>query len=292
MKRITITVCIVSILFIGILFCSEEINGDELQNVLESRPDDLASPMAMRAWEWQDIDHIMEYTTAVIRGKVHNIKKDTYDNHGYMMDIDIDEVLWGKCPYEQIIFFDDMVAEHIEDNGEYLIFMYALDSFAFPENSYVSTAEESFYTYRNGMLYGTSKKADGWLFENNDTLDEMREYLVKYPTPYSANTNTVANSYDEVSTMYEASDSVAKVKIMSVFEENDNVELINIDVIDNYKGEAISREYTYIWPKGLETGEEYFVFVDADGLPVAREGAIIGANDSNFNEAKEFLANK
>ncbi|MBQ6835721.1 MAG: hypothetical protein IJO47_01560, partial [Clostridia bacterium] len=196
-------------------------------------------------------------------------------------------------PYSELILFENLYGGHIKEGEEYLLFLRALNVYAYPENSY-NIVGNGAYIIEDNTLYGTSKEADNWISDQNNTLDKMKDYLSKIPVAYTSNDNSIADSYDEVSAMYEVSDSVAKVKITSVFEENAIVDVIGIEIIENYKGSALSEEVKYLWPseKNMAVEEEYFVFVDADGLPVAREGAIIGANDSNFNEAKEFLANK
>lgn len=220
----------------------------------------------------------------------------TITKFGYWQDTTVKEltmkvkdVLLGKCAYEEIIIY---YSGDVKVGKEYFMVLNAMDSFAYPKNSYNLPNHDACYEVIDGKLDGLSKMGDSYLSEQNNTLEKMKEHLERLPISYMPSDNSVLDRYDSVQAMYEASDSVAKVKITSVIPENDNVDIINLDVLESYKGKAIDKDCPYIWSKGMEKGKEYFVFTDSDGLLVAREGAIIGESDDNFSEAEKFLTDK
>lgn len=258
-------------------------------NAYDSKPKNL-SGSSIRAWPWEDIPHILEYSDAVITAEM----KEQTISCGFKAGIfAVGETLWGKCPYDEIIIYNSFEFDHMKAGGEYLLFLDAMNLYAYPENSYSLTAKESCYTYKRKHLEGTSQLADTWLTKENNTLDKMRVFLSKIPSNYELY-DKLPDSFATIKEMYDASANVAKVKVTDIYNENESVDIIRIKDSINYKGESLDENIGYLWPayEKMQKSRTYYVFLDKDNLPVAREGSIIGMDDENWQECVDFLSDK
>lgn len=207
--------------------------------------------------------------------------------------------MMGKAlEQEPYILIPDSVP--IEIGKSYLMLLSEVNSFGFPKNSYMTEGIDSVYSIdEKGRIEGFSQVADKRITKEINTLEKLQKYLDNHPKKaLLENKDTVPDSFDNFEDLYNYSDCVLLVNIKDVFSDIDAAVIVEFDIKDTLKGETLSKGQGQFLPKNavLTVGKDCYIFYKqaktGEFFPSARNGAVIGRDDSLWNAAEEFLNNK
>lgn len=210
----------------------------------------------------------------------------------------VKEELMGKSIAEEIYILQDAEAAGLEIGNTYLFLLTYMDSFAFPENTYMPEGIDSVYEIqKNGKLSGPSQVADMRITQEVDTLEKLEAYVQNTPRARALDMPTegqVKDSYASVQELFDASDVVVRVSILEAVPANENVNILEFDVVETFKG-TLGEEQGQFVPSDstAAAGKDCYIFYQAKeggGLfPTARTGAVIGTDDAQWNDVAAFL---
>ena len=211
----------------------------------------------------------------------------------------VKQSLMGQSVAEEVFILVNPEDTGLEVGETYLFLLTYVDSFAFPKNCYMTEGVDSVYEIKmGGKLEGPSQVADMRITREINTLEKLTQYVQSTPKAKAlaaSAENQVPDSFDSIQAMYDASDVVARITLDSVYPENERVSIVEFTVVEQFKGAALGTEQGQFLPAGaiLTEGKDCFVFYEVKEsgavLPAAREGAVIGEEDTAWEAVKEFL---
>lgn len=242
-------------------------------------------------WEWVNIPQMLEYADVVA---VVTMAEKTEEPPSRTGIFEVEEVLWGECPYKEIVLADESVKPYVETGGRYIFILNERPSHYHGENAYSIAVNEGVYTYRHGRIKGLSKENDRFINKDNNTMRKMRKYLASVPTEFDSDGGQLCCVFLSARDIFKESSNVLKVRITHVEKEN---ELTYVAFIQNcavYKGQRLDETVGYRWPsyEKIKKGEEYYVFLDEENRLISKYTSIVSKDEKMWQECTDFLAGK
>lgn len=235
------------------------------------------------------IDDLVKYSDLVIIGTVLESEEIADGQLKYV--VSVDKCFKGNAGSENIDVYESK--DTLVCNKQYIFFLAMSDYPVYPREVYTSIDKDKLYEISNG-------KVNIYSFDSirEDSVENIIENIERSPyiNQKTEHSNKKVIEYDSTENLIASSDHVVKVSINMVEKINKYVSLINVNVIEQYKGDLGKRNEFYV-PTGLEAGNEYLLFLQESENGIveltSRKGSIIGKDNSkDWNESIDILSDR
>ena len=235
------------------------------------------------------IDDLVKYSDLVIIGTVLESEEIADGQLKYV--VSVDKFFKGNAGSENIDVYESK--DTLVCNKQYIFFLAMSDYPVYPREVYTSIDKDKLYEISNG-------KVNIYSFDSirEDSVENIIENIERSPyiNQKTEHSNKKVIEYDSTENLIASSDHVVKVSINMVEKINKYVSLINVNVIEQYKGDLGKRNEFYV-PTGLEAGNEYLLFLQESENGIveltSRKGSIIGKDKSKHrNESINILSDR
>ena len=206
---------------------------------------------------------------------------------------EIAQVLMGKPVSREIL----MPAYRVFEEGkEYFCFLYLLDLYAYPKNTYEPCFLDSVCEIGTLGILKTPSKLGDEIMKGMYTLGSVRRRISENPpsSPFEEKA-VLPDRFVSVLDMAESSTHIAEIEVKEVIEE-EGTYIAYYDITELFKGEKWGENEGNFLPKGdvkIEKGGKYLVFFtekeDGTLWPVSRFGSVIDEKAENYREIREIL---
>lgn len=235
------------------------------------------------------IDDLVKYSDLVIIGTVLESEEIADGQLKYV--VSVDKCFKGNAGSENIDVYESK--DTLVCNKQYIFFLAMSDYPVYPREVYTSIDKDKLYEISNG-------KVNIYSFDSirEDSVENIIENIERSPyiNQKTEHSNKKVIEYDSTENLIASSDHVVKVSINMVEKINKYVSLINVNVIEQYKGDLGKRNEFYV-PTGLEAGNEYLLFLQESENGIveltSRKGSIIGKDNlKDWNESIDILSDR
>lgn len=262
---------------------SDDTNNDDQKSTIY-----YSSASQMTAIE--SIDDLVKYSDLVIIGTV--LSSEEIDDMQLKHTVSMDKCLKGNVDSTDIDVYE--VKNKLQSDKQYILFLGCFDSTLYPRAVYTSIDKDNIFEISNGKIKTNSENAISKKEEHADNIIKSIENSL-YLKSQTTKIVKKAKESDSTKNLIESSDYVVKVSINKVVNINKYVSLINVNIIEQYKGDLGKRDEFYV-PTGLTTENEYLLFFqeteDGSINLTSRKGSIISKDNlNNWNNAINLFTN-
>lgn len=268
------------ILASGTFFLVNNYNQKATENIY------LNSASQMNTME--SIDDLVKYSDLVIIGTV--LDSEEINNDEIKYTVSIDKNIKGTLDTNDIDVYE--AKNTLQSGKQYILFLGYFDSALYPREVYTSIDKDGILEIYDGKI--NSRNMYGEKDKSVDSIIKIIEKSrsIKYQNKQIAK---IDKEFDSIKNLIESSDYVVRISINEVDNINKYVSDINVNVIQQYKGDIGKRD-EFLVPTGLEKGNEYLLFLkgaEDGGINLtSRKGSIISKDNlDNWNKAIDSFSN-